>query len=105
MPRRRIGVRGLAHELREQARAWAESSCAAQGLSVVVTDTAVLSRVAGLLGAPSGRQAAGGASRPARSSGSPDRLKAAGVELVEAPATGSNSDVVDNSLDDCVLPG
>jgi hypothetical protein len=98
-------VRGLADELREQARVWAESSCAAQGRAVAITDPGVLSRVAGLLGAPSGRQAAGGPSMRAQASGSPDRFESARVEAVETFATGGDDDMVEHGFDDRVLPG
>ncbi len=98
-------MRGLPEELRAQARAWAEASCATQGLAVLVKDPAVLSRVAGLLGAPTGRQAGGDASRPADGSSSPDRLEAAGLEAVDSGPTGPDEDVVEQGRDDRVLPG
>jgi len=98
-------VRGLPEELRKQARAWAKASCADQGLAVLVTDPAVLSRVAGLLGAPSGRQAVGDSSRPADESGSPDRLEPAGLEAVDSGPTGPDEYVVEQGRDDRVLPG
>ena len=72
---------------------------------MVVTDPAVLSRVAGLLGAPSGRQAAGDASRPADVSNPPDRLEAAGLEAVDSGPTGPDEYVVEQGRDDRVLPG
>lgn len=46
----------------DQVRAWVEQTCAAQGVPVVVSDPAVVSRVGVLLG-PGRRKPAGG--RPA----------------------------------------
>ena len=85
------------------ARAWAEESCAAQGLPVKVSDLAVLSAVAGLLGA------APGASRVAASSPNrsdpPDRGEPALVELVVAAPAGADDQVIEDGGDDPMLPG
>ena len=73
------------------------------GLPVKVSDLAVLSAVAGLLGAAPGasRVAASGPTR----SDPPDRGEPAGVELVEAAAAGADDQVVEDSGDDPMLPG
>lgn len=82
-------------ELAEIAKAWAESTAQAQGLSECITDEAVIAQVAVLLG--SGRQLV--------SSGAPDRLDAPRVELVSSPEGGRDDDPGENSGDDRSLPG
>ncbi len=47
----------------EQVRAWVEDTCAAQGVPVVVSDPAVVSRVGALLGAER-RKPSGGRTAP-----------------------------------------
>lgn len=85
------------------ARVWAAESCAGQGLPIRVCDLAVLSAVAGLLGAAHGGSRVA-ASRPA-GLGPPDRGEAGGVELVVAAPAGADDQVVEDSSDDRVLPG
>lgn len=84
-------------------RAWVEASCAAQRLPVKVGDAAVLSQVAGLLGAGPG-VSRGAASSRARS-GPPHGGEPAGIELVEPPPGRADEDVVEDGGDDRVLPG
>lgn len=52
MARRRAGPAGLSDELIQRAHAWAEQSCADQGLPTKISDRATLVQVASLLGAP-----------------------------------------------------
>jgi len=89
-------------DLATRASAWVDASCAEQGVAVKITDPAVLSQVAGLLGAlPALRRSA--ANRPARLSGSPDRGETAGIEAVETPLATTDYHVVENRGDDRVL--
>jgi hypothetical protein len=89
--------------LQDGARAWVEDSCASQGLPVKVCDVSVLAQVAGLLGVPA-RPAAGGApSRLAGVSGAPGGREPADVELVVAASAGGNDQVVEDGGDDRVL--
>lgn len=88
----------------EAVRAWVEASCAAQGLPVTITDSTVLGRVAGLLGAPprKGR----GPTGAAPGSDLPDRGQAARIETVRASdGGGGDGQVVEHGGDDRMLPG
>ena len=85
------------------ARAWVEESCATQGLPVKVSDLAVLTAVAGLLGAAPGASRVT-ASSPTRSD-PPDRGEAGRVELVVTAPAGADNNVVEDGGDDRVLPG
>jgi hypothetical protein len=88
MRRPRIGVRGLADDLRAVARTWAEETAQAQGLGPKVNGE-VLASVALLLGA--------------EGSGAPDGGKARGVELVEPAPAGADDDVIEDGGDDLLL--
>lgn len=80
----------------EAVRAWLEASCAAQGIGVKLTDPAVLTKVAVLLGA--GREPVGRSSPPS------DR-DAAGVEAGVALVGGADGDAVGQGFDDGPLTG
>ena len=85
------------------ARAWVESSCAAQGLPVKVSDRAVLEGVAGLLGGAPGASRV--APRGPALSGPPNGGETARVEPVVAASAGANNQVVEDGGDDPMLPG
>jgi len=86
------------------ARAWAEASCASQGLPVHVADLGILSQVAGLLGAAPGVSRVA-PRRSAAGSGAPVNPEPVRVEAVVAASGGCDGDVVDEGRDDRVLPG
>ncbi len=94
MGRRPAGSPGT-KPLAELARAWAEESCAAQGVPVKVADRNVLARVGTLLGIVPGQERLD----------APKRREAAGVEAVVAASAGGDDDVVEEGGDDRVLPG
>lgn len=87
-----LGVMGrlTAGTARNQAQAWADRTCAEQGLSAKISDRSTLATVAALLGAdeldaPEGRQAGG-------------------VEEVSAADRGADRDMVKHRGNDRVLP-
>jgi len=84
-------------------RAWVDTSCTEAGLPVRVTDGAVVTQVAALLGAAPRRR--GTASVPSPASQLPDGREAAGVEAVEASSSGMDDHVIEHGGDDRVLPG
>lgn len=86
---------GLPDDLREQARAWAEETAAAQGFPARVERPDVLRSVAVLLGSD----------EVGESSGAPDRRQPRRVEPVEAPPAWTNDDMIDDGGDDLLLPG
>ncbi len=86
---------GLPDDLREQARAWAEQTAAAQGFPARVESAEVLRSVAVLLG---------GADAGSEGSSPPDRRQPRRVEAVEAPPAWSNDDMIEDSGDDLLLP-
>jgi hypothetical protein len=88
-------VSGLPDTLRQQARAWAEETAAAQGFPVRVERAEVLRSVAVLLGSDQARE----------SSGAPDGRKPRRVEAVEAPPAWTNDDMIEDGGDDLLLPG
>ena len=88
-----LGVMGRlsAGTARNQAQAWADRTCAEQGLSAKISDQATLAAVAALLGAegldaPEGRQAGG-------------------VEEVSTTDGGTDHDVVKQGRHDGMLAG
>lgn len=97
-PSRRVSGDGV--------RAWVESTCAAQGVPVVVTDPVVLRRVGALLTGIAGdvprrasaEHAPGGRSQP------PDRLHPVGVEHLRAGGAGEDDCMVEQGPHDGVLP-
>src|SRR4051812_37139450 len=86
--RRPAGSPGLTDELRATAARWAFSSARAQGLPERVTDGTVLRQVAVLLGC----------------SDAPDRSQPARIKPVEATASGSHENVIQDGGNDRMLP-
>ncbi len=91
-------------DLATRASAWVDASCAEQGVAVKITDPAVLSQVAGLLGALPAlcRQPVSG---PAAPSGPPDGGKPGRIEAVEALPAAADDNMVEDGGNDRVLPG
>lgn len=79
-------------DLAAEARAWAEGSCAEQGLPVKVADGGTLSVVCELLGARGSLLDA------------PDGLEAARIESVVPTPTGIHDDVRQDGRDNGALP-
>ena len=91
---------------REALRAWLETSCAMQGVPVVVTDAGVVARLGVLL---RGRDAAGeppaGGARSARASQSPSGNDPVRVDLAaSSTVAGGDGGVVKNRGDNRRLP-
>lgn len=100
---------GLSHLSPDEVAAWVAASCAAQGFSVKVTDPAVVRRVGVLLGeVPAGSRAHprsgstrdGGARSVAPHDGHPGGVQGGG-----SGCAGGDVYVVDQGVDDRVLPG
>ena len=86
----------------DQVRVWVESSCEAQGLPVVVTEPATLSRVGVLLGGGRGQAGA----RPSRRSqpprgSDPVRVQSGAASL----GSGQDRGVLEDGLYDARLAG
>jgi len=98
----RFGLPGMT-DLATRASAWVDASCAEQGVPVKITDPAVLSQVAGLLGALPAlcRQPVSG---PAAPSGPPDGGKPGRIEAVEPLPAAADDNVVEDGGNDRVLP-
>lgn len=80
----------IAGAARNQAQAWADRTCAEQGLSAKISDGRTVATVATLLGGE-GLDA-------------PERRESRGVEEVATADRGTNRDVVENRRHDGVLP-
>ena len=91
---RHAGSPGRTDSPSAYAHAWADASCAAQGVSLKITDGVVLRKVAGLLGVTAGQ--VGAPSRTATRSDPPDGLVAAGIEAVEAPPSRLDDNVIED---------
>lgn len=100
---------GLSHLSVEELAAWVEASCAAQGLTVKVTDPALVRRVGALLGARvSGRARTHevGAREPTPGgSVAPHDADPGRFEDLGSSRAGSDHDVVNQGRDDGVLSG
>jgi hypothetical protein len=100
---------GLSHLSRDEIAAWVAQSCAASGVSVKVTDPTVVRRVGVLLGGaadgPGAQPRSGSARAIAARSVAPHDGHAGGVQHPGSGGAGSDHGVVDQGLDDGVLPG
>jgi hypothetical protein len=92
----------------DAVRAWVETSCLAQGLTVKVADAAVVSRVELLLRGRTGRPASarqGGRSGGGGTSQPPHRYNPGRVQGVGTLDAGVDHSVIEQGADDGVLPG
>lgn len=100
---------GLSQFSAEEVAAFVRASCAAQGVQVKVTDPLVVRRVGVLLGGPPGGSRAHPRSGSTRDAGgrsvAPHDADAAGVQRLGPGGAGPDHDVIDQGLDDRVLPG
>ncbi len=99
---------GLSDAPEDRLRAWLESSCAAQGVPVLVDDPGTLMRVAALLGGAAsgpGSQARSARSRAAAARlQPPDGLHPVDVEPPDTGTGRADDGVVKDGRDDGVLP-
>lgn len=115
---------GLSHLSTHELAAWVAASCAAQGVPVKITDPTVIRRVGALLGEPGAGMpgGVGGGSRAHPRSGStrpatarpadlsrgrsvpPHDGRPGGVEFLGTGGAGADHHVVDQGVDDGVLP-
>ena len=97
----------MARLSRDEVAAWVSASCAAQGVSVFVTDPTVLGRVGSLLGGRPGAPArrASAEEAPRLPLQAPADVDAGRVEVPDAGGGGMDGDVVDDGADDRGLSG
>ena len=91
---------------RDALRAWVESTCANQGVPVLVTDAGAVSQLRTLLsvrGSAEGARA--GARRGPRRSEGPGRHDSVRVQSAGSGGAGEDGGVVENGGDDGGLPG
>lgn len=100
---------GLSHLTPDQVAAFVTASCAAQGVAVKVSDPSVVRRVGALLGAPgTGRARTRRAGARGTGTGAysvpPHDLDPGRVQGHDPGRPRSDHDVIDQGLDDGVLP-
>jgi hypothetical protein len=93
---------GVTRDTTQDVADWVARSCAAQGVSVKVTDALVVDQIAALLGHRDARPPARerGRARTWRSSEPPVNFDTVGVQPASAGGAGMDGDVVDHCTDD-----